>query len=465
MGFNYETAALIVSLASFVLVTAGLWHLMRVLDPTRWAARAAVLCWLINSYALSTSVAAVSEPLFTVFSLATLLFLVNADEKYASTHNGMYWVGSAVMAGASYWVRYAGILWGLTCVTLLVVQIAARGKRDIPLRRSAILAVTALLVLLVFFAPVIIRNVTLIGNWRGGNTVPGATPVPELVIATPRILHHLLFGDGTSSQLRVPMLLVSIGLVGMVGACLVWLRATAPFQQVLSWRPPLTKAGIVLAAFLIYSFGIAAIAARSVISYSPRMYTPVLPHLIALITCGVAFLIRRLPAGNYSRSVSIAMVVCLLSGYGIANVISRTSVGPDAYEKTEKALLEPDETGRPLKQRIEQELTRGEVIAATNGQAAGYVLQHPTISLVGQPYSRMNWTASTVRAELIRFGANHLLVFRDAALDPVIQESPFLGELATGKAPAWLPLACLNRDVYVYRVDTSASGADVLSAW
>jgi hypothetical protein len=147
------------------------------------------------------------------------------------------------------------------------------------------------------------------------------------------------------------------------------------------------------------------------------------------------------------------MVLCLLVGYGIANAISRTSLEPDSYERTEKALSQPDEAGRTIKQRLDQELTPGEVIAATNGQAAGYVLQHPTLSLVGRPYGRVNWNATAVRAELVRFGATHLLVFRDAALYPVIQESQFLGALAAGQAPSWLRPVDLNPDIYLYRVE------------
>jgi hypothetical protein len=453
IGFSYETAALLISIASFVLVTGGLWCLMRKLDTSRWAARAAVLCWLTNSYALEYSVSALSEPMFTVFGLASLLFLVHTDETGASTHNGLCWIGSAAMAGASYWVRYAGFLWALTCLTLLLVQIIARGSTRKPSRLSAIVAGASLLL---FLMPLMVRNVTLVGDWRGGNNTAAAMSISRFVTDTPRILPHLIFGNASVSQLWFPMVLMSIGLIGL---CVTWRRAKVArhrtsIREVMSVLPLVTNGRIVLAAFLIYSAGIAAIAVRSVISYSPRMYVPVLPHLIALLACGIAFFIRRLRVGTYSRLVP-AMVLCLLLGYVIGNSISRISLGPDQYERTEEAMLRPDEAGSSIKQLLDLELKAGEVIAATNGQAAGYVLNHATLSLVGRPYSLVTWNAPKLRMELARFAVTHLLVFRDIALDPVIGQSPFLAGLAAGQSPPWLRLAGFNRDIYVYRVQMS----------
>jgi hypothetical protein len=394
--------------------------------------------------------------MFTAFGLASLLFLVHTGEK--GTHNTVCWVGSATMAGASYWVRYAGVLWVGACFALLLAQLAAGGSKR---RASLRPAIFAGVLLLLFVMPLMVRNMLLVGDWRGGNNTPATMPIHRFVAATPRILDHLIIGDGTTAQLWFPMVLLAMGLIGL---CVTAIRAsaakpTAPIRETPSQISPVPNWGIVLAALLIYGFGIAAVALRSVISYSPRMYFPVLPHLIALVVCGVAFLVRRVPAGAYSRTAGVALVLCSLLGYTMGNVISRIPLGPDMYQKTDIALLGPDETGRSLKELLDQQLKPGEVIAATNGQAAGYVLKHPTLSLGGRPYTLLTWNARELGTQLARYGATYLLVFRNAELDSVVDDSPFLKGLAAGQSPPWLRLAGFNRDTYVYRVRISASDA------
>ena len=99
-------------------------------------------------------------------------------------------------------------------------------------------------------------------------------------------------------------------------------------------------------------------------------------HLIALLVYAVSSLVRHFSISTYLRPVSIALI-CLSLGYVTGNLISRFSLEPDQYDKTRMAFLQLDQTGHDLRQFLEQELRPGEIIAATNGQAAGYVLQHP----------------------------------------------------------------------------------------
>jgi hypothetical protein len=457
VGLSYEASSLSISIACFVVVTAGIWRLVRMLDPSRWVARVAVFCWLTNSYALKFSVSALSESMFTALSLAALLFLVHTGRKGA--HNSGCWVGSATMAGASYWVRYAGVLWVGACFALLVSQLAAGVSKR---RASLGSAIIAGVLLLLSVMPLMVRNMLLVGDWRGGNNTPSAMPIHNFVAGTPRILYHLIVGDGTTSQLWFPIALLVIGLIGLcVTATPAGFSGTenpgGAIREPFSQSSPRPNWGLVLAALLIYGAGISAIALRSVIAYSPRMYLPVLPHLLTLVVCGVASLARRAPKGAYSRTAVVALALGSLLGYAMCNVISsaRMALEPDAYQKTNLALVGPDETGRSLNELLDQELKPGEVIAATNGQAAGYVLRHPTLSLAGRPYTLVTWNAPQLRAQLARYGAAHLLVFRNPELDSVVDQSPFLQGLAAGQSPPWLQPAGFNRDLYVYRVRIS----------
>jgi hypothetical protein len=438
LGCSYETAALLVSIAGFVLVTGGLWWLMRMMDVSIWAARAAVLCWIVNAQALYYSVAAMSESLFTVFVFASILFFAKTAEASPGARGWIWWVASAAMAGLSYWVRYAGILCVLTFVLILLVQTVFGNK---PSWRPALAAGALPFVVML---PLMIRNVILVGDWRGRVNTVGSSSIHDLAVNAPSVFFHLILGDGTVRQLKVPAILIAIGLIGIGYATLRSRPANA--SRVL--RLPLTKEGMVLIAFLGYSLGILAIALGSVLAYTPtRIFVPILPHLIVLTTCGVAGILRNSP-----KFIGLAIALCLLLGYTAGNLISRASPQPDTRDWTEQALLGPDGTGHSIKDRLQQELKPGEVIGATNGQAAGYVLNHPSISLEHNEYNTSNWDEVSLRKELARFGAGHVLVFRNAELDSDLGESRLLGALANCQPPPWLRLVSHNQDVCVYQV-------------
>jgi hypothetical protein len=456
IGLANEGAALVLSLASFVLVAAEIWVLMRMLDPSRFAARIAVFGWMVNAHALVFSNSALSESMFTAFGLASLLFIVYAYRN--SAHSAVYWAGAAAMAGASYWVRYAGLLWVAACLVFLLWQVATSGNKRRAFLRPAILAVS---LLVLFLTPLLLRNMILAGDPRGGNNTPVARPFIKMAMRAPGILYHLIMGNGVLAQLWFFAALLAAGLIvlGLIAFRAGAVKPLVPARQGRSQVSAPPGWAIVLAALLIYFAGITAIAARTPISYTSRMFLPMLPHCIALALCGLATLMRRVPAGGQSRTAFAAVLLCALPWYTMSNVLSRASIEPDNYQRTVAALLEPDDKGHSLKEILGQELKPGEVIAATNGQALGYVLGHPTLALAGRPFTLLTWNAPELRAHLARYGANHLLIFRSAELAPVTDQSPFLQKLAAGQPPSWLRVAAFNRDIYLYQVELDSFDA------
>jgi len=444
-GGGIERAALGISMAAFALVAGLLWSLMRALDAPGWAARAAVLCWLANSNARTYSVAAMSESLFTLAGLASILFLVALASKSDGVGTGVCRIGAMALAGLSYWVRYAGILWVAACLTIVWADFRRRKKGE----RFGGTAVAATGVAVVSIAPLAIRNTMLVGDWRGGNNTPFSISPVRLAINGIRAFIHTVLGNGTARQL-VPA--AAIAFVGIVGICVVALmRPPKSPSAVLEARRPTEGWWVLLAASSIYLGGIAAIAFRSVISYDSRMYLPVLPQLIALCVTGVDLAIRRVPQNGWLRSAGPGIAVCLLLGYCVANGLSGVRRRADGLQETQRALMEADATGLSVERRLGRELEPGEAIAATNGQMAGYILRRRTLSLVGLPYGRMPWNEHTLRTEMSRFGTRYLLVFRDAALDPVVQQSQLLAALGDGRATPWLRLVSSTRDLCLYR--------------
>jgi|GEM_PF-2603625 len=452
-GTGYETAALLISAACFVFVAAGLWHLVRMLDPSPWAARAALFCWITSCYALTFSISALSESMFTALGLAMLLLVLRTDGSRAGARNTLLWGAAAVVAGASYWVRYAGLFWAAACMMLCLAQLVLPGRAKRACVRSGV-AVAVLLV--VCIAPLMVRNHLLAGDFRGGNNIPAPLHAGQVLAQAQRALFHLALGDASASQLRIPLLLLAAGIAGF-GATIAAARAGkrgGVRRELLSCASLKSYTGIVLAALVIYAAGLGATSALSIVDYGPRMLVPAIPLLIAVLVCGFAVFARLVPAGAGARQAGAVFLMCALAGYAAANAVSHRSLGPDAYDMAAAALAAPDETGASLGLRLSRELSAGEVIAATNGQAAGYVLKHPAISLLERPYRRTPWRESEVRAYLERFGVRRLLIFRNPDADPAVRESPFLRELAAGRAPSWLRPAGFNRSVYLYHVET-----------
>ncbi len=447
-GASLESAALWISMAAFALAAGLLWYLTGALGASHWAARAAVVCWLANSNAHTYSVAAMSESLFTLAGLGGALFLVGLARKNDGVGIGVCRIGAVALAGLSYWVRYAGILWVAACLTMVWADFWRRKKGE----RHWGTAVAATCMAVVWIAPLAIRNVMLVGDWRGGNNTRFSISAGRLAINGIRAFIHTVLGDGTARQLA---LAAAIAFIGIAGICVVALmrRPKSP-SVVLEARRPAEGWWVLLAASSMYVGGIAAIAFRSVISYDSRMYLPVLPGLIALFVVGVEVAIGRLRQKGWPKWAGPGMAACLLLGYLVANALSGAQSHADGFQKTEQALMEPDETGLSVERRLGRELEPGEAIAATNGQMAGYILKRRTLSLVGLPYGRMPWDEDTLRTEMSRFGTRYLLVFSDAALDPVVEQSQYLTALGGGQATPWLRLVSATRDLCLYRTVT-----------
>jgi len=446
-GLGYETSALLVSMVAFLLVTAGVWHLARLLDPSLWVTRAAVVCWLLNAYAMEYAVSAISELVFAVFTTASLLLLLHMDGRKSSLNNGLLALAAAITAGASYWVRYAGLLCAIGFPLLLLLALLRCMTRE--RARAALVMVVSVASMALMMLPLICRNIRLVGDWRGGNNIPASMPVWTVLREFPAVMYHLILGSAAASQLRIPTVMLALGILGLG---VVWglARRAAPDSVSTTWAPPF-PATINLASVLIYTGLIAALATRSVVGCEPRKFVPFLPSLIVLVACGVAVPVRRMTSPARSRLASPVILLIML-GYAWGNVVSRLSAGPDEFALTKAALQTTAADGRTIGQLLDRELRPGEVIAATNGQACGYIVHHPTLSLVGPHYSLLRWNAGDLRGQLARFGAVHVVVFKDANLDPVVADAPLLSGLSAGRAPQWLQLDGCSSQVCLYRV-------------
>jgi hypothetical protein len=186
----------------------------------------------------------------------------------------------------------------------------------------------------------------------------------------------------------------------------------------------------------------------SPISFGPRMFYPLLP--VALLLGGLLLSVAR---DAVDGRVVLFLGAATLS-YAVINVHHYLEKpDPMPHQLVERELAEETAPGETLRRWLDTHVGPGETIVSNRGQATGYVLDRPAVSLIAHEYSQQSWDDVAVSSLMHRFGARWLIVYTDGREDVVVtSESPFLSALARGDAPPpWLTVAARTRDVLVLR--------------
>jgi hypothetical protein len=450
LPLSEETAASVISILGYVVMAGCIWRVMGLLKLSIWTKRAATLCWIANSTAITHGVSALSESLFSLFGLSSVMLLIRATEERRKAQSILIWTGAALLAGASYWIRYAGVFFIAIFVVTCLATLALRRQKGIAPAGGSTLwpAFGAACVPI----PLMTRNFQLIGDWKGGNNTPISREIQEILFGTPQIIHHLMLGDASLPRLGPLVLLIGGSLAGLALLAFFCRQKRSSLSDFLS--VPERGWGLLVLTLVIYLAGVGGIALRAPIAWETRMISPALPFLICAVTGCTAYLVNSLPARSFARSFGLMLAGMALLGYCAANLISHKTASIDSYRRSEALLAEPEQrTKQPLVEFLKQELQKNEVIASANGQATGYILDHPTLSLVGPPYTLRPWDEQMLRSQVLRFQARHLLLFRT---EPIVTETAFLRSLVEGNTPKWLKLVASTANARVYSVDLSA---------
>jgi len=87
------------------------------------------------------------------------------------------------------------------------------------------------------------------------------------------------------------------------------------------------------------------------------------------------------------------------------------------------------------------------VVVANYGQAVGHVLRRPTVSLVDQSYSPVEWNEKAIYDVVYQYNAAAIVIYANNSFLP----SPFVRQLAQGEAPSWMKLVYRSSDFLVYK--------------
>lgn len=445
-GIPTSWSACAVSIMAFVLLVAVCARAARLLGVGPPLTRF-LLVWLIgNSWGAVFGTGVLTESLFTLTSLAALTLLVSAMQKPASTsHAAMLFVAGGILAGASYWVRYAGLfLFAATASFFLVRLLVVRDRSS----RLAALSVGCAAALI---GAGVARNSLLVGTWKGGNTKSVHHPLVGVIHDFALWNYHLLLGGIASSRFGAGDVLLCAGALVLGGSLVAGFRLERgawTLRRIILGRPALP-----LWYLIVYCAGMLYLGVTSVISFEPRMFYPVLPVMLLLAARGLQTSFAGLRADSARPMVAYAALSVVTIGYLVINGRSYVAPMHEAPDRIVARELGPElPAGTSLRSWLETHVPAGDTIVSNRGQASAYVLHRKTVSLISDEYSDQRWDEESVRTLMRTYGAEYIVVYFGDGGDPVLHESSFLSELARLSTPNWLQLAAHNRDVAVFRV-------------
>lgn len=444
-GATPDYAGLILSTFAACSVLILLVWSARWLDLGPWTTRTVLALLVTNSTFVIGSAYVLTEPLFTAASLAALLCLLRSETSPASEHSQLTWLVLAqLLIGLTYWIRYAGLFLFVAVAAYLAMRvIVERGRRS--WLALGTIAISALLI-----GIGLIRNHLLVATWKGGNTKlvrHDALPVIQEFFSS---IYHVLLGEAA------PAGVVLETMVALAGVAIIALVARPLYQS----RGVILgdKRLHVLGTFVgVYVAAMIYLGTRSVISFGPRMFKPLLPMLLLFGAIAYRHVHGRLVHSRQSRAVIVSAFVALFASYALINL--RNYLSPPAEQRhllVSAELNNPLDNGESLAGWIGRNIPADRALVATDGQATGYLLKRGIVSLTSSEYSDQAWTAESVRATMKRFDANWLVIYyglRDVT--PVIQQSAFLLDLSRGSIPGWLRVVADNHRVRVFALADS----------
>jgi hypothetical protein len=299
-----------------------------------------------------------------------------------------------------------------------------------------------------FAAAGMIRNVLLVGTWRGGNTKEVHHAASQVAYDFAYATKNLTFGSSSMADWMTltGALLVLLGVGCAVGVVVLLKSSRRPDES--PARADFTVATIAIVA-MTYLACIVYAAANSMISFNDRLFFPVIPLALVLAGLAITAVQRRIPVRWGERCwcgfwLAVAVVHAALH----FSVPSSAAV-PTELDEISRVLdrkVTAAETGRQVILSLTGE--HG-VVMSNEGQASGYSLNRPTISLVIPKFSSIEWTQSNVRANMKSFSVRALVVYK-RTLNTALT-SRFLTELEEGDVPPWLQKVADSEYLVIYR--------------
>lgn len=422
---NLINSAWLISLLSLSVTVWLVDAAVSLLGASMWARVIACVFTVANSKLLLAANSVGTESLFTVFALAAIVSLM----KYEIARQPYYALLGGICSGLAFSVRYAGIF-------LLFAVLGFYGLRWLRQRtRESLIGALWVASAVVISGLIVLRNQLLGAHLTGG----GARVVHHSFLSVVKLfitsVFHIFYGSAVVTRLGVPELVLAAGLL---------LFAIALFK-ISRERIDIPRAALPMLVYIaVYAVGMFYLGFTSDIAFGPRMFVPLAPLVFATLAWAGSIVASRLPDRRIF-AVSIALIGCSYIYVNVRDVLALHITSPHE--------IVADAIGG-LRMWIDREISSKAVLMAASGQATGFYLDRPTLSLAPSDYSDAHWDEPTLKAVSQRFGAKYLFLYPHMSDDQVDgqAESPFLKGVIAGNVPSWLKPVASNDNTLIYEI-------------
>jgi hypothetical protein len=345
--------------------------------------------------------------------------------------------------GAGYWVRYAGLFFVLGLAVLVIRHLVGSDRSQA--KGYGVAAAVAGGAVLMGIA----RNFLLVGNWQATYDKKLSSPLPSVLVETVRAGKVLFLGPtfdmpGWSSITRA--LFIACFLGGMA-----WLTWSCLRTSVSQAHPSPAVKGIradLLILMLTYTGCIFYAGLITPITQDmTRMFLPLTPLLLLLLGLALGAVLAVPAQRSISRRFALFALgasFCCYVALNLAMVI-RPPID-DAPPSVGRLLDSASVDGETARAAVLRLVDPARVVVANYGQAVGYALGRPTVSLVSPDLSPVEWDEKATHAVVDRYNAAALVIYANNHFMP----SAFIRQLAQGKAPSWMRLVYRSSEFLVY---------------
>ena len=406
--------------------------------------------FVTNAVSIAHSTAVLADPFFTLLTTGALVALICAEVRTLPKHREILLVAvSCLLTGMAYSVRYAGLF--LIPVVAGYSLLRWAFERD----RLRWLYLLTPMVPIAITGTLMLRNVLAVGTWRGGNDLAVYNPLKRVLADYCWAQMHLILG------LHSPMAGVWEGVL-LVGTCgvVVFLMAWRPRPgtpdrvplSALGWAKRPGAAFLLAICVVVYSAGLIYAGVRTVISFGTRMFLPMLPLYLLLLGMGMNRFVSRVPTRARRTWLTVGLLLVAVGYVGVnARDLYYHSTLPPLYEFLAPMYAKPIADGSTLRQWIDSNIGANDVIIATEGQATGYLLHRPTISLISPEYSRARWECDEVKHLMRSYRATYVILYKPSwpNRDFLVGDSQFVRTSLTQQPPCGFVVPAENADIRI----------------
>jgi hypothetical protein len=444
LSSSLESAGRLCSGVAYAGTAALLIWCLLVLGCNVFVRQIVLIAFVANAVNLNFGTAVLTESTFMLVCMGAILALV-VLERGALRPRVAVWIAviAYTLVGAAYWIRYAGLFLILAVVVYAVVRFVFQRNRY---RATCLIAA---LIPVALGGIIMLRNVLIVGTWRGGNDMEVHNPLSGVAADYLRAQIHLVLGQ---HALRWGFWEIAL-LTGVIALLIPVVKHP---------RRPVNSVVLVGFCVAVYSAGIVYAGLRTPISFGTRMFLPMLPLYLLILGHGLSWLSSHWSAGASSLMFKAVVSLSLLGYLGSNARDLREPLKPAEYEVLAKEFAEPIANGQSLRSWVQEHILPTDRIFAEDGQATGYLLQRPTVSLVGPRYSRMRWECDPLQREMGRFRAHYLVLYKNPTnLDDLelLSTSTFLSGVRAQIPTCGFIVGAENNDVRILEFSATSDGS------